>query len=630
MEQKSGKRTNLAEVNVVEAKHNRHHKPATEITPSQASGETGDTLQQSWADQNKSEEKKAAKCMMLVSHSDRHRTNKPAEKDDRVLLRDACPLCGSKFSSRSQISRHLVSAHSDDDRSLWPFPCRFCDERLLTFAQMRQHERDVHPEECRPFPCQTCGKRFMDQNGLHSHQFNVHVASAKRFTCDVCGKRYCHRSKVVAHRRRCHENERPHGCPFCDKRFYLATHLNVHLLQHLRIQLHACPVCRRTFYQKSNLGKHMQYHHPEALPPEKTRGCEALEYGGSPLSSSSTGSSDTTEKRTKLLQHQHPEAVLLEKARSCEVVEYRGKLDASSSTRRSDTTKRGQTDLQYHHPEALPLEKALGCELVEYGSKLDALSSTGSSHVIKKASGSSTGSPDGTEKGRTPDLVNYQCDRCDACCGSGVELQKHQMVKHPLSVLTYFGCAVCGSHFPTYTGLNKHRKDTGHGAEMVFVCDVCEDVFPSGFRLRVHRLRHLAERPFLCRRCGRRFRTQRRIDRHVLRHPDVRSYSCPRCGTAYYSAHLLSAHMLRHFVTNPVELAKHRDRLRAEQSATSSTKQLQRYLCSECGRECRTSQALRVHYMDKHVNQYSCGECGKYSRQSAISVIGISDIVIWN
>jgi len=445
---------------------------------------------------------------------DCHVTEKPRKKDNRTRFRDVCLICTSAFASRSLLSDHLVSVHSDDDKSLWPYPCRFCEERLLTFAQLRRHEREIHPEGYRAQLCQTCGKGFVDENGLRWHQINMHKLSEKRFVCDICGKQFCHASKMEAHRRR-HKNDRRYPCPFCEKRFHANCHLDVHILQHLGVQPHACMICHRTFYQKSHLHSHLRYHHPKIQPQKVAMKCHSTEH--SSISDTST------------------------------------------------------TDLD--------------------------------SDMVETMHGS--------------DSVEYHCNQCDAWFTNSAELKKHQTLAHPIKILALFACTACGRRFPSYTALNKHRKESSHGTEMVYVCDICNDQFPTAFRLRVHRFRHLSERPFICRRCGRRFRSQRQINLHVLRHSDVLKYKCQKCNSVYYSSHLLSVHMLRHFVSDPFELTNHRDRMSARKTlgkfvVPSSKKPRQEYICRECGCQFGHLQALRVHLQNKHLLQYLCTECGKY------------------
>jgi len=467
--------------------------------------------------------KKNSSEQRAVNHKtlDNHLTKKPRKKDSRrIRFRYVCQICKLAFSSRSLLSNHLMSVHSDDDRSLWPYPCAFCEERFLTYAQLRSHEREIHPEGYWKHLCQTCGKRFSKENGLLWHQLNVHqivnILPEKRFICDICGKQYSHASKMEMHRRR-HKNDRRHACPFCEKRFYMGYSVDQHIVQHLGIQPYACPVCHHSFNCKSNRRLHMKRHHPKFMAQKVAMKCHSAEHSS--------------------------------------------KSDNTSTNLDSDVAQ-----------------------------KVDRL-----------------------------DRVGYRCNQCDAEFTDSVRLSEHQRVTHVVKGLTQFACTICSYRFPSYTHLNKHRKKSGHGAEMVYVCDLCDDKFPTAFRLRVHRFRHFDERPFLCGCCGRRYRSQQQINLHVLSHNDVLKYKCPKCSSVYYSQQLLRLHILRHVVRDPLELTNHRDRLHArntpaENVASSSKKQMRQYICNECDHVFRTAQTLRVHFQSKHVLQssYLCTDCGKY------------------
>jgi len=514
--QTKGKLTKNVQTKVVRSRQSgsaisesQQREDLLEITAVRAKDDKADVLQESRANKKRSTGKKDAWNRIAELHLVQHRTVKCKNKDK---YRITCPTCSLMFLSNRLLNQHLVCVHSDDDRSLWPYPCRFCSKRLLTAAQQRSHEKEVHTEEYLAYLCQTCGKRFGNESGLQQHLLLVHTPSQKQqFACDVCDKRYCHASRLERHRR-CHNSERLLGCPFCQKRFHVSSHLYVHVLQHLGVQPHACPVCSRTFCQKSNLGKHMQYHHPQVLP-----------------------------------------------------------------TKTSEKNDPG-----------------------EHCNKSSTVPSNWYSDVIQKKDGCGA--------------VQHHCDQCDKQFTDYIDLKRHRSVAHPDKTLTYYACTVCGGRFPRFTDLDQHRKDANHGAEMCYICDVCEDRFPTGFRLRVHRFRHFRERPFVCRRCGRHFYSQRRINSHVLQHANVEKYQCLKCEKAYYNPHLLRLHMLQHVVSDPVELTNHRDRMRAENIQAKSAPSERRWLfiCSDCGCHFRNSRALRIHFQGQHMLQYGCEECGKY------------------
>jgi len=258
-----------------------------------------------------------------------------------------------------------------------------------------------------------------------------------------------------------------------------------------------------------------------------------------------------------------------------------------------------------YHPKSLPQKVAMNCQSTEHSSNADTTSTDLDSDIIEKMNRS--------------DIMEYCCNQCDASFTDSARLTDHQSVVHSVKELTQFACTICSYQFSSYTELNKHRKVFNHGAEMAYVCDICEDKFLTAFRLRVHRFRHFAERPFICGRCGRQFHNQLRINSHVLRHTDVLKYKCPKCNIVYYSQQLLRLHLLRHVVRDPLELTNYRDWLRERNipvryNTPSSEKPTRVYICKECDHQFRTAQTLRVHFQTKHLFKcsYLCTDCGKY------------------
>ena len=527
------------------------------------------------ADKKRLTDHKAGKRGQAITPPVRGPAKTCKRKSNPNRIRGRCTICNAAFKSRSLLSKHLVCFHSDADRSLWPYPCRFCSDRLLTFAQLRGHERAFHPAEYRSYLCQGCGKGYADWSGLERHLISVHGASEKRLPCGACGRRYRNRSMLRSHRCR-PRLKAQRSCPFCRRTF--RSHLYVHVLQHLGVRQCVCPICRHT-YQKIGLDIHMRYHHPESLNPELQR------EGGVYMTPHTTPPSQGPQHECPVChqifhqkasldghpQYRHPESLPPSKVLSPDLVGESGvsmeSATAASQGRQYDYPICRQTfyqkasldkHMQCHHSESPQLDP-------EHSNHTDDSSGNQDPDEIKKGEGATISHSQESSATGTQELDPKEC-RCEHWLNGKPECRSHRVVERMAGTLMEYACPVCSSCFPSYSSLDRHRRQAGHAVGMLFyVCDLCEDRFRTAFRLLVHRLRHHLEvPPFRCCRCDRKFHTQRRTNSHVLRHAGVPKFRCIYCDEVYYSPNLLRVHMLRHVVRNPLELTNHRDRLRAE------------------------------------------------------------------
>lgn len=83
----------------------------------------------------------------------------------------------------------------------------------------------VHDED-KPHQCNHCGKRFHKQAKLRIH-LRVHTGE-KPYQCSQCGKYFSQAVNLKKHYRTHHTEDRPYHCMLCDRRFSLSFSLIKH------------------------------------------------------------------------------------------------------------------------------------------------------------------------------------------------------------------------------------------------------------------------------------------------------------------------------------------------------------------------------------------------------------------
>ncbi|CCE63865.1 hypothetical protein TPHA_0G00270 [Tetrapisispora phaffii CBS 4417] len=164
----------------------------------------------------------------------------------------SCDVCGSKFSRKSHLERHLIS-HSAEK----PFHCSFCDKGLTTRQQLKRHEI-THSKS---FQCtfEGCAESFYKHPQLRAHVLSVHLEKLK---CQFCGKSFQRPYRLKNHLTKHHnpEVENPYPCSYnnCTKNFKTWTALQRHLKNdHPKVR---CEVCDKPCVGESGLKMHMKIH----------------------------------------------------------------------------------------------------------------------------------------------------------------------------------------------------------------------------------------------------------------------------------------------------------------------------------------------------------------------------------
>ncbi|KAL3276519.1 hypothetical protein HHI36_011896 [Cryptolaemus montrouzieri] len=204
-----------------------------------------------------------------------------------------CSHCLKRFSNPLHLRRHLfrhteVGNYSSKYKVL---KCHQCLKIFANFKEMNLHTCDHEKlsmsnsmkQGSNKAKCDICHKFYNSKKLLYIHVRNAHWPDMKKL-CSVCGLLV----RNIKHHMLQHEEDKPHACSVCDKRFglkqQLGKHMNIHTGQkkficsvcakvfnnlynlqvHERIHIgqrnHICVICDKAFLEKSYLKKHMNVH----------------------------------------------------------------------------------------------------------------------------------------------------------------------------------------------------------------------------------------------------------------------------------------------------------------------------------------------------------------------------------
>ena len=251
-----------------------------------------------------------------------------------------CPECRACFSLLHQFQDHLLTHPDPQDKK---FLCQFCGKRFLRADHLNRHTM-LH-KNVKVFKCRTCGEEFGRASHLdkhrrrfHSHPgtasplmkgsalqqesktsegCNLHLLAAvaspegrgnqgnslggeivqgshvpvaqveetviadgyqeledplvqpggdqeqdRPHQCDQCGRRFFRITHLRRHRR-IHTGERPFLCHICGRRYARGDYLRAHIQAHRKEKVHKCKVCNEVFLDLMRFSEHCRSHSQE-------------------------------------------------------------------------------------------------------------------------------------------------------------------------------------------------------------------------------------------------------------------------------------------------------------------------------------------------------------------------------
>ncbi|XP_063701353.1 oocyte zinc finger protein XlCOF26-like [Culicoides brevitarsis] len=200
-----------------------------------------------------------------------------------------CDKCGTKFSTKREIKRHMRQKHiqkqlkcpeincgkefsvfkvyqnhvnkhlAPENQTKWI--CEYCAKCFNSKYKLTLHSRSH--TNVRPYKCTQCPASFKQQTDLNTHVKSLH-SDDRPFECKDCGMSFKIPNSLRSHRKRKHHQESMLECSECHKRVMCSSELKEHMaIYHRGERNHACKFCTKTYTKAYHLRRHMQDAHQE-------------------------------------------------------------------------------------------------------------------------------------------------------------------------------------------------------------------------------------------------------------------------------------------------------------------------------------------------------------------------------
>ncbi|XP_071149907.1 zinc finger protein ZFP2-like [Mytilus edulis] len=181
-----------------------------------------------------------------------------------------CEHCGSSFSLKSGLSRHVIKAHRNKISQNYEMG----SNAALEFCPEKQHKhlmKDLSVSDIKTrlnanfgkkhdsfkFPCEKCFETFDTQKLLKRH------AKSHIFSCEVCRVSFTGKKELDRHRIESNHNP-TYACSVCSAIFDTEKQVMKHMRLHTGDSVNECEFCLKVFNQKHHLVNHLRQHTGEA------------------------------------------------------------------------------------------------------------------------------------------------------------------------------------------------------------------------------------------------------------------------------------------------------------------------------------------------------------------------------
>ena len=172
---------------------------------------------------------------------------------NKKQVSEMCELCGKSFSSRSNLTKHML-LHGEKK-----YACPHCEKKFHLDVYLKEHVTCVHYNIFK-YQCNTCGRMMKSKTGLIAHERIFHSKEGETFSCPKCHKVFNQKGNMKAHMYS-HTTERKFACDICVRAFKYPDQLSRHKREHSAMQRLSCSDCHRQFLRGYELKRHIQNEH---------------------------------------------------------------------------------------------------------------------------------------------------------------------------------------------------------------------------------------------------------------------------------------------------------------------------------------------------------------------------------
>ncbi|XP_052868723.1 zinc finger protein 260-like [Anopheles cruzii] len=223
---------------------------------------------------------KPYQCKVCMKHFN-HQSNLivHARIHEKVKKALKCERCSKVLDNEERLVIHM-RLHTGEK----PYKCSYCDKRFNHKSTVSTHEKAAHIA-ANSFQCNRCHKTFNQKCQLQYHE---KLQEEHMIGCAMCEKVFCYKASHKEHMFKVHFPRQkkdqktmsepvPSGgkgsgvgrnkykCTVCDRRFYYARALDVHMGVHdssldVNVLYFSCNYCPETFIDDDLLRKHESEH----------------------------------------------------------------------------------------------------------------------------------------------------------------------------------------------------------------------------------------------------------------------------------------------------------------------------------------------------------------------------------
>ena len=177
-----------------------------------------------------------------------------------------CSYCNKEFKYERNVVAHINTVHFQSDDC----ECKICGTTFTRRSSMNRHLAEqhgivnvglsIHRETTRQHKCKTCDQEFKRRSNLTQHE-KIHM-ERESHTCPVCNNSFSSKSTLKRHQTNQHEGSAKFECTTCGLEFNSFWHLDDHSNTHLdKREVFPCPLCTKQYLSRWNLQRHIKLKH---------------------------------------------------------------------------------------------------------------------------------------------------------------------------------------------------------------------------------------------------------------------------------------------------------------------------------------------------------------------------------